>query len=246
MVSAWASQNALVLGQVKVDEKSNEITAIPKLLKILEIQGCIITIDAMGAQKEIAQEIIQQGGDYILSLKGNQGNIHQDVQQLFDWGFKTKWKNIPYETYSEINKGHGRIEIRRYWLLSSVEDIIDAELWSGLKRVGLVESEIRIKGKPPMIEKRYYLLSLDGGVKRFAQGVRSHWSIENQLHWCLDVAFNEDDSRIRSGYAPENIALIRHIALNLLGQETSVKAGKKAKRKKAGWDNAYLAQLLAS
>lgn len=246
MVSAWASQNGLVLGQVKVDEKSNEITAIPKLLKILEIQGCIVTIDAMGTQKEIAQEIIEQGGDYILSLKGNQGNIHQDVQQLFDWGFKTKWKNIPYETCSEINKGHGRVEIRRYWLLSSVEHLIDAELWSGLKRVGLVESERRIKGKPPTIEQRYYLLSLDGGVERFAQGVRSHWSIENQLHWCLDVAFNEDDSRIRSGYAPENMALIRHIALNLLGQETSVKAGKKAKRKKAGWDNAYLTKVLAS
>ncbi len=246
MVSAWASQNRLVLGQVKVSEKSNEITAIPRLLKILEIQGCIVTIDAMGAQKEIAQEIIERGGDYILSLKGNQGNIHQDVKQLFDWGFKTKFENIPYETCSQINKGHGRIEIRRYWLLSSVEHLIDAELWSGLKRVGLVESERRIKGKPPAIEKRYYLLSLDGGVERFAQGVRSHWSIENQLHWCLDVAFNEDDSRIRSGYAPENMALIRHIALNLLGQETSVKAGKKAKRKKAGWDNAYLAQVLAS
>lgn len=246
MVSAWACQNGLVLGQVKVDEKSNEITAIPKLLKILEIQGCILTIDAMGTQKEIAQEIIEQGGDYILSLKGNQGNIHQDVQQLFDWGFKTEWENIPYETYSEINKGHGRIEIRRYWLLSSVKHLIDAELWSGLKRVGLVESERRIKGKLPMIEKRYYLLSLDGGVERFAQGVRSHWSIENQLHWCLDVAFNEDDSRIRSGYAPENLALIRHIALNLLGQETSVKAGKKAKRLKAGWDNAYLAKILAN
>ena len=245
MVSAWAAQNGLVLGQVKVDEKSNEITAIPKLLKILAIQGCIVTIDAMGTQKEIAQEIIEQGGDYILSLKGNQGNIHQDVQQLFDWAFKINWKNIPHEAYSTIDKGHGRIEIRRYQLLSSVEYLEDSQLWSGLKRVGLVESERRIQGKQPTFEKRYYLISLDGGVERFAQGVRSHWSIENQLHWCLDVSFHEDDSRIRSGYAPENMALIRHIALNLLGRETSVKAGKKAKRKKAGWDNAYLAKVLA-
>lgn len=246
MVSAWASQNSLVLGQVRVNEKSNEITAIPQLLKILEIQGCIVTIDAMGTQKEIAQEIIEGGGDYILSLKGNQGNIHQDVQQLFDWGLKTQFKDIPHEACSTINKGHGRIEIRRHWLLSSVEHLIDSQLWSGLKRVGLIESERRIKGQSPTIEKRYYLLSLDGGVKRFAQAVRSHWRIENQLHWCLDVAFNENDSRIRSGHAPENMALIRHIALNLLSKETSLKVGQKAKRKKAGWDNTYLAKVLAA
>ena len=134
----------------------------------------------MGTQKEIAQEIIERGGDYILSLKGNQGNIHQDVQQLFDWGFKTQFKNIPHEVYQTINKGHGRIEIRRHWLLSSVEYLIDARLWSGLKRVGLIESERRIKGQLPTIERRYYLLSLNGGVERFAQAVRSHWRIENQ------------------------------------------------------------------
>ncbi len=245
MVSAWASENSLVLGQVKVKEKSNEITAIPQLLKFLEIQGCIVTIDAMGTQKEIANLIIEQGGDYILSLKGNQGNIHQDVEQLFNWGHKTNFENIPHEAYQTINKGHGRIEIRRHWLLSSVEHLIDAHLWSGLKRVGMIESERKIEGKPSTIERRYYLLSLDGGVERFAQAVRSHWCIENRLHWCLDVAFNEDDSRIPSGYAPENMSLIRHIALNLLSKETSVRAGKKAKRKKAGWDNAYLAKVLA-
>lgn len=246
MVSAWASQNRLVLGQVKVDEKSNEITAIPKLLKVLEIKGCIITIDAMGTQKEIAQAITEGGGEYILSLKGNQGNIHQDVRQLFDWARRNHFENIPHEAYSTINKGHGRIEIRRYWLLESVEHLIDSHLWSGLKRVGLIESERRIKGQPPSIEQRYYLLSLDGGVERFAQASRSHWEIENQLHWCLDVAFDEDNSRIRSAYAPENMSLVRHIALNLLGQETSLKVGKKAKRLKAGWDNDYLAKILAA
>ena len=244
MVSAWACQNRLVLGQVKVAQKSNEITAIPQLLKVLEIEGCIVTIDAMGTQKEIARLITEQGGDYILSLKGNQGSIHQDVQQLFDWAFKTNWENIPHEACSTINKGHGRIEIRRYWLVSNVEHLIDSHLWSGLKRVGLIESERRITGQPPTIERRYYLLSLDGGVQRFAQASRSHWGIENQLHWCLDVAFKEDDSRIRLGHAPENMALIRHIALNLISQETSTKVGKKAKRLKAGWDNSYLAKVL--
>lgn len=246
MVSAWASQNRLVLGQVKVKEKSNEITAIPQLLKVLEIKGCIVTIDAMGTQKEIAKIITERGGDYVLSLKGNQGNIHKDVRQLFDWARKNHFENIPHEACSTINKGHGRIEIRRYWLLESVEHLIDSHLWSGLKRVGLIESERRIKGQPPSIEQRYYLLSLDGGIERYTQASRSHWGIENQLHWCLDVAFREDDSRIRSGYAPENMTLIRHIALNLLGRENSVKVGKKAKRLRAGWDNDYLAKVLAA
>jgi predicted transposase YbfD/YdcC len=209
MVSAWASQNRLVLGQVKVAEKSNEITAIPQLLKVLEISGCIVTIDAMGCQKEIAQLITEKGGDYILSLKGNQGSIHQDVKQLFDWAKKSNFHNIAHESYQTINKGHGRIEIRRYWLVENVEHLIDAHLWSGLKRVGLIESERKISGQASTLEQRYYLLSLDGGVERFAGATRSHWGIENQLHWCLDVAFNEDDSRIRSGHAPENMALIR-------------------------------------
>ncbi len=246
MVSAWASQNHLVLGQVKVDEKSNEITAIPQLLKVLEIKGCIVTIDAMGAQKEIAEQIIKRGGDYVLSLKGNQGNLHEDVEQLFDWACETEFRNIPHEFHRTIDAGHGRIEIRRYWLLDSVEHLIDAHRWSGLKRVGMVESERRVPGKTPTIERRYYLVSLDGGVERFAQSVRSHWGIENQLHWILDVAFNEDASRIRKDHAPANFALIRHIAVNLLRQDTSVKVGLKAKRLKAGWDNDYLSRILAA
>lgn len=246
MVSAWANQNRLVLGQVKTSEKSNEITAIPKLLKLLEIKGCIVTIDAMGTQKQIAQLITEKQGDYILSLKANQGNIHQDVQQLFDWALKTNFENIPHEAYQTINKGHGRIEIRRYWLLESTEYLIDSYLWSGLKRIGLIESERKVRGQAPTFEKRYYLTSLDGGVERFALASRSHWGIENKLHWRLDVAFREDDSRIRSGHAPENMSLIRHIALNLLGREKSVKAGTKAKRLKAGWDNNYLAKVLAA
>jgi predicted transposase YbfD/YdcC len=245
MASAWASQNRLVLGQVKVDEKSNEITAIPQLLKVLDLNNCIVTIDAMGAQKAIAQQIIEAGGDYVLSLKGNQGNLHQDVRQLFEWSRQQQFKDIPHEFYQTLDAGHGRTEIRRHWLLDRVEHLIDAHCWLGLKRVGLVESHRRLPGKPTTLEQRYYLVSLDGDVQRFAQSVRSHWGIENQLHWVLDVAFDEDASRIRKDHAPENLALIRHVALNLLRQDTSTKVGIKAKRHKAGWNNDYLARILS-
>jgi predicted transposase YbfD/YdcC len=155
MVSAWASQNRLVLGQLKVEEKSNEITAIPQLLKVLDLQGCIVTIDAMGAQKEIAYRIIEGGGDYVLSLKGNQGNLHEDVKQLFEWTRKTEFQGIAHEFYQTVDGGHGRIEMRRHWLLDGVEHLIDGTLWTGLQRVGLVESERRLPGAEPTIEQRY-------------------------------------------------------------------------------------------
>jgi len=246
MVSAWASQNRLVLGQVKVDEKSNEITAIPQLLKVLDIQGCIVTIDAMGTQKDIAQQIIDGGGDYVLSLKGNQGNLHEDVEQLFTWLRQTEFRDTPHEFHQTIDGGHGRIEIRRHWLLGGVEHLVDAHLWPGLKRVGLVEAERRLSDGTTTVEQRYYLVSLDGGVERFAQSVRSHWGIENQLHWVLDMAFQEDASRVRKDHAPENFALIRHIALNLLRQDTSAQGGIQARRLQAGWNNDYLSRILAS
>lgn len=244
MVSAWATENRLVLGQVKVDEKSNEMTAIPELLTVLALNGCIVTLDAMGTQKAIAQQIIEQGGDYILSLKGNHKGLYQDVQQVFAWARQQNFNDIAHEAYQTIDKGHGRLEIRRHWLLECVEHLMGADQWVGLKRVGLIESERRLPNQAPTITRRYYLVSLDGGVERFAQATRSHWGIENGLHWCLDVAFHEDDSRIRCGYAPQNMAVIRHIALNLLAQESSAKVGKKAKRLKAGWDNAYLSKVL--
>lgn len=243
MVSAWASENQLVLGQVKVADKSNEITAIPKLLSILDVSGCIVTIDAMGAQTEIAKQIIEQGADYVLSLKGNQGNLHKDVEQLFDWASKTNFKDIEHEAYQTIDKGHGRLEIRRYWLLGNVKHLEDAERWDGLKRVGMIESERRSNGQPPTTERRYYLVSLDGGVERFAYASRGHWGIENKLHWSLDVVFHEDNSRIRKGHAPENMTVIRKIALNLLAKESS-QGSKKGKRLKAGWDNDFLIRVL--
>jgi len=243
MVSAWASENQLVLGQVKVTDKSNEITAIPKLLNLLDVSGCIVTIDAMGAQKEIAKQIIDQGADYVLSLKGNQGNLHEDVEQLFNWAHKTDFKEIEHEAHQTIDKGHGRLEIRRYWLLDKVEYLEDAQRWEGLKGVGMIEAERRIEGQPTTTERRYYLTSLDGGVERFAYASRGHWGIENKLHWSLDVVFHEDDSRIRKGHAPENMTLIRKIALNLLAKDAS-KGSKKTKRLKAGWDNDFLIQVL--
>ena len=245
MVSAWANENRLALGQVKVADKSNEITAIPQLLDILDINGCIVTIDAMGAQKEIAEQITEQGADYVLSLKGNQGNLHEDVQQLFDWASKTDFKAIEHEVHQTIDKGHGRLEKRRYYLLGNVEHLIDANQWVGLKRVGMIESERQIEGKPTTTERRYYLTSLDGGVERFARASRGHWGIENSLHWSLDVVFGEDDSRIRNDHAPENMTLIRKIALNLLSKESS-KGSKKRKRLKAGWDNDFLVHVLLS
>ena len=243
MVSAWASENQLVLGQVKVADKSNEITAIPKLLTLLDVSGCIVTIDAMGTQTEIAKQIIDQGADYVLSLKGNQGSLHDDVEQLFEWARKTDFKDIDHEAHQTIDKGHGRIEVRRYWLLDKVEHLETAERWKGLQRVGMIESERRIDGQPPTIQRRYYLTSLDGGIERFAYASRGHWGVENKLHWSLDVVFHEDDSRIRTGHAPENMTVIRKIALNLLANESS-KGSKKAKRLKAGWDNDFLIRVL--
>jgi predicted transposase YbfD/YdcC len=244
MVSAWATANRLVLGQRKVDDKSNEITAIPELLKVLSIEGCIITIDAMGCQTEIAQQIVQQDADYVLALKGNQGNLHEDVVQVFEHGRSIDFVGIEHDYYQSLCCDHGRTEIRRHWVLGQVKYLVDADRWVGLKRIGLVESERRLKDKTT-IEQRYYLLSWDSSAAQFAEVIRSHWQIENCLHWVLDVGFREDECRIRKDYAPENMALIRHIALNLLTQDKVVKGGVKAKRLKAGWDNNFLLRLLA-
>jgi predicted transposase YbfD/YdcC len=240
MVSAWATHNRLVLAQRKVDNKSNEITAIPELLKVLAVEGCIVTIDAMGCQKEIAQ----QKADYVLALKGNQGNFHEDVVQVFEHARAINFVDIEHDFYQSLTCDHGRTEIRRYWVLGQVEYLVDADLWLGLNRIGLVESERRVNGKITL-EQRYYILSWDSTAERFADAVRSHWQVENCLHWVLDVGFREDECRIRKDYAPENMALIRHIALNLLAQDKTAKGGLKAKRLRAGWDNNFLLLLLA-
>ncbi len=243
MVSAWSTENRLVLGQQKVNAKSNEITAIPELLKLLAIEDCNLSIDAMGCQTEIARTITEQGGDYVLALKANQKNLYEDVAQLFQSARQQDWKDIEHQSYQTINKGHGRIEIRRYWTMELTEYLWGAEQWSGLKSIGLVESERRINNHTTL-EHRYYLLSIQSDAQLFAQAFRSHWGIENQLHWILDVSFQEDLVKGCDGYSAENLAVVRHLAVNLLTHENTAKGGIHAKRKKAGWDNKYLTLVL--
>ena len=244
MVSAWASQNRLVLGQRKVNDKSNEITAIPELLKVLDINGCIVTIDAMGTQKAIAEQIVAQGGDYVLALKGNQGNLFEDVQQIFEQAKAQDFQGIEHDFYQTINAEHGRIEKRRCWSLGRVEYLIDSEKWSQFTSIAMVESERQCGGQTSR-ERRYYISSLSPDAQQLAESIRSHWTIENPLHWVLDVAFREDECRIRTGHAPENFALLRHLALSALNQENTAKLGIYNKRQRAGWDNDYLLKILA-
>ncbi len=243
MISAWACNNKLVLGQMKVDEKSNEITAIPELLKMIDIKGCTITIDAMGTQKEIAKQIIQQEADYILALKGNQGIPHMVVEDYFQKGLKNNFLGINFDYFEEIDKDHGRIEIRKCWMVSDLKWLYDRIFWSGLKSVGMVQST-RIIDDKETTETRFYLISFDNDAERFGRSVRSHWQVE-ALHWSLDVSFNEDDCTVRKGNAAENFSTIRRIALNLLKKEDSRKVGIKTKRKKCGWSNQYLLKVLS-
>lgn len=243
MVSAWACNNKLILGQLKVDEKSNEITAIPELLKMIDMKGCTITIDAMGTQKEIAKMIIQQEANYVLALKGNQGIPHMVVEDYFKTALTKNFLGINFDYHEEMNKDHGRIEIRKYWTISDLTWLYDRNLWAGLKSVGMVQSTRIIEDKETT-ETRFFLISFEHDAKRFGQAVRSHWEVES-LHWCLDVGFNEDDCRVRKGNAAENFSVIRRIALNLLKKETSRKVGIQAKRKKSGWSNQYLLKVLS-
>jgi predicted transposase YbfD/YdcC len=243
MVSAWASHNRLVLGQCKVDDKSNEITAIPQLLKVLEVSGCIITIDAMGCQKQIAKLIVERGADYVLALKDNQGNLFEDVQQIFAQAQALKFVGIEHDFHQTLDKGHGRVEIRRCWTMGQVEFLIDADKWVKFTSIGMIQAERRINGKIER-ETRYYISSLTSDAHRLSKAVRSHWLVENSLHWVLDLAFLEDACRIRKDYAPENLALVRHVALNLLNQDTTLKIGIKNKRLRAGWDEDYLLKVL--
>lgn len=237
MVSAWARDNGVVLGQVKVNDKSNEITAIPELLDTLEISGCIVTIDAMGCQKDIAQKILNQNADYVLALKGNQGNILESVQEHFDTTPPRDSK-----THITVDNDHGRLETREYYV-DRINAVANLEQWPGIKSIAMVVSTREIRGQQTT-EARYYISSLDPDPQNIARAIRGHWGIENSLHWVLDMNFNEDRNRIRNGEASENMAVLRHVAINLLKTEKSFKGSLKKKKLKCCMSNKYLAKVL--
>jgi predicted transposase YbfD/YdcC len=244
MVSAWVSANGLCFGQLATEAKSNEITAIPKLLEVLDLRGATVTIDAMGCQKEIARQIVEQSGDYVLALKNNQATLCEEVKLFLDENIAAPNPAFTLYSHEEVEGDHGRIETRRVWVTSDVAWYEDRGQWKGLRSFAAVECEREANGKTTL-ERRYFISSMDGtDAQAMAWAVRSHWGIENKLHWVLDMAFNEDQSRIRKGHGAENVSRLRRIALNLLKQEPTNKRGIKTKRLRAGWDEQYLCQVL--
>ncbi len=241
-VCAWSVENHVVLGQESVDAKSNEITAIPELLQVLELHGAIVTIDAMGCQKKIAKQIVDGGGDYVLAVKGNQATLHAALKKHFDELHETEFADSACRQRATNEKSHGRHE-QRYYYQSPLTDALRVftRAWKGLATVGQVISITERDGKE-CSDVRYYISSLKPGVKRFATAVRRHWGIENSLHWVLDVTFNEDQSRIRKGYGPDNFALLRRFAITLIKQDTTPGSIKR-KRKRAAWNNGALARI---
>ena len=250
IVSAWASEAGLVLGQVKVKDKSNEITAVPELLDALHLKGCIVTLDAMGCQKDIAAHIIEKEADYVLALKGNHATVHEEIKEFFadavppcatqcaDTAQKDKM-----DFYQTTDAGHGRNEIRRYWQSTDIDWFEDKHLWKNIRSIGMVESRRKVKGKTS-IERRYYLSSLPLNAQRFGKAVREHWGVENPLHWSLDVVFREDDSSARTKNAAQNVASLRRIALNLIKKDRTIKGPQKSKRLAAALDTDFLKHLL--
>jgi predicted transposase YbfD/YdcC len=243
MVSAWATANHISLGQVVVDEKSNEITAIPKLLEILELSGALVTIDAMGCQTEIAQQIVAAGGDYCLAVKGNQPTLHEGIMKFFDEHLEDDFARVSVRRHETKEKGHGRQEARYYFICPIPDDLPDHSRWVGLKAIGIVISSTQRNGKD-CGDVRYYILSKYLAAKRFAAVVRGHWGIENRLHWQLDVTFQEDQCRVRQGHADANFSILRRAALSLLKNEPTAKVGIKNKRLSAGWNDSYLEKVL--
>ena len=278
-MSAWAAQNHLVLGQTRTQAHSNEITAIPQLLALLELRGCIITIDAMGCQTEIAQQIVDGGADYLLAVKSNQGELYGNIQDLFQMAAQEgaaqegsaqegslaeepAYHRPAYhrpDYHRQVDKGHGRLETRECWVITDPAELAYLDphrRWPGLKGVAKVcyrrgvhpqapRQAPRQAPQDPPSEVRYYICSYPPNAASLLQASRQHWGIENSLHWVLDMAFDEDRCRVRTGHADQNLAVVRHLTLNLLKQERTAKVGIKAKRKKAGWDHDYLLKVLA-
>ncbi len=238
-VSAWSSDHGLVLAQEKVDSKSNEITAVPLVLKLLNLKGAVVTLDAMGTQREIAAQIKQAEGEYVLALKGNQGKLSQQVEDWFKQAQAKNWQGIEFSYYQTVETGHHRIETRQVWAVpvSQLPPLHRQSQWVGLSTVVMVRSRRQLWNKTTT-KVRFYISSLEAVAQRHNRVIRSHWSIENSLHWVLDVTFNEDASRIRQGHAAENLGLLRRLSVNLLKREPS-KQSLKMKRYKAGMDNNF-------
>lgn len=247
MVNAWAEANHLALGQRQVDGKSNEITAVPELLRLLDIQGCIVTLDAMGTQTKIAKAIRKRQADYVLAVKGNQGLLLEDLQMLFESDEQRAFVGAPYAYAREVKKGRARIDIRECWTTSDpayLACLRTGSRWPDLQSIVMVRTQRLENNQVLSNEVRYFISSLPANAKTLLDAVRRHWAVENQLHWVLDVAFNEDASRVRTAHAPANLAVLRQMALNLLKKETTTKGGLKVKRKQAGWNNEYLLKVL--
>lgn len=247
MISAWATANRIVLGQRKVGHRSSEITAIPKLLKLLDISGCIVTIDAIGTQTKIAAQIIKQGADYLLPVKENQGNLLEDIALFFELAEKDGFAKVGHTYQRTVDNNHGRMEIRECWAIDGAENLEflrGAADWPRLQTLVRIRSERRRKQKTE-VKVRYFITSLANDARQILAAKRAHWGIENSLHWVLDVAFREDDSRVRQGNADQNLAILRHVALNLLKQEKTARGGIKAKRLQAGWNQDYLVKVLS-
>lgn len=247
MVNAWATEAELVLGQLKVDDASNEITAIPELLRLLDLHGCIVTIDAIGCQRDIAAQIVEQGADYLLAVKSNQEQLHEDIALFFRLAAENGFAKVDHTHARSVNKGHGRIEVRDCWAISgeeSLQFLRGYAHWPRLQTIVRIDSQRRIADKIAH-ETRFFISSLANDAQHLLRVKRSHWAIENELHWVLDIAFREDDSRVRLGHGAENLATLRQMALNLLKQEKSAKGGVHNKRMQAAWDEDYLVKVLS-
>ena len=240
MVSAWASDIRLVLGQLKTDDKSNEITAIPELIKTLALQGAVVTIDAMGCQKKITRTIIEEKADYVIQVKDNQQGLREDIALFFQDA-----ANARLDTFQTIDGEHGRIETRRYFTTSDIDWLAGKHEWTGINTICMAIRQREVHGKTSS-EKAYFISSLQNNAPTIAKAIRDHWGIENGLHWCLDISFREDHCRVRKDHAPENLGILRHMATNLLKREKSLKGGIQTKRLKAAWDHDYLLKVLTA
>jgi len=247
MVSAWATAQRLVLGQRKIDEKSNEITAIPELLRVLALEGCLVTVDALGCQTDIAETIVNQGADYLLAVKENQGKLHEDLKDLFDGAAEVEFREVPHTHDRHVTKDHGRLELRECWVITDpayLDYVRRHEAWKNLGSLIRLRTQVR-RGRKRSEDTRYFISSWQATPLELLNAIRGHWGIENGLHWILDLAFREDESRVRKDHAAENFAVLRHLAVNLLNRARNGKDSIKTMRLRAGWDENFLAKVIS-